>query len=164
MERPVALVGLPAVGKSMLGARLAHRLGAPFVDTDRQVEAEAGMTVQAIFATEGEAGFRARERASVAALLDVPARVLALGGGAFQDALTRERLLRTAVTVWLDAPDPVLVERLAGGVDRPLFAEGDVASVLRRLRQERTPCYALAHHRVETGQGDPLEALVSLLG
>ena len=54
-----------ATGKTEVGRRLAQRLGRTFVDTDALVEAEAGGTVASIFAAEGEAGFRARERAAV---------------------------------------------------------------------------------------------------
>jgi shikimate kinase len=163
VDRAIALVGLPGAGKTFLGARLSARIGLPFVDTDRQVEVAAGRTVSAIFEADGEAGFRRREQAEVVALLDGEWRVLALGGGAFEDETIRRTLLATAIVIWLDAPDIVLAARIGDGAGRPLLAGRDVAAVLRTLRQQRAAHYAEAHHRVETGHGDPLEALVTLI-
>ncbi|HEV8325588.1 MAG TPA: shikimate kinase, partial [Myxococcota bacterium] len=60
--RHVVLAGMPGTGKSRAGALAAARLGRPFADVDRAVEAAAGgRSVAEIFAAEGEAGFRARE-------------------------------------------------------------------------------------------------------
>jgi len=56
------LVGPMGAGKTAIGRRLAERLGLRFVDLDAVVEARAGARVSEIFAREGEAGFRARER------------------------------------------------------------------------------------------------------
>ena len=64
----VILVGLPGAGKSTVGRRVARRLGHPFLDLDVEIERRAGRSVAAIFAAEGEAGFRAREAALSAEL------------------------------------------------------------------------------------------------
>ena len=54
----LVLVGLPGSGKTAVGRRLAQRHGATFVDLDDLVERRSGSSVTAIFAVEGEAGFR----------------------------------------------------------------------------------------------------------
>jgi shikimate kinase len=54
----LVLVGLPGSGKSAVGRRLAQRHGATFVDLDELIERRTGKSVPAIFAEEGEAGFR----------------------------------------------------------------------------------------------------------
>ncbi len=113
----LVLVGLPGSGKSAVGRRLAARHGAPFVDLDATIEAAAGRTIPEIFEAEGEAGFRARERAAVAALgqPDRAAelrRVIATGGGAVVDPRNRWALYRGRRAVWLDGPPEVLAQRL----------------------------------------------------
>ena len=70
MPGHLVLVGLMGAGKSTVGRRCAERLGRPFVDTDEEVERVAGRPVSAVFADEGESGFRIREREAVAAVAD----------------------------------------------------------------------------------------------
>ena len=62
----ILLAGMMGSGKSSVGAILAARLGRPFVDLDAWVVEQAGRSITEIFAVEGEAGFRARERAALA--------------------------------------------------------------------------------------------------
>ena len=59
------IYGPPGSGKTTLGKLLAGRFGVPFEDLDDSiVRAADGKSIPAIFADEGEAGFRARERAA----------------------------------------------------------------------------------------------------
>src|SRR6478672_2856625 len=90
----LVLVGPMGSGKTSIGRRLAERFGLAFVDADREIEAQAGASIATIFECEGEAGFRARERTTLARLLADESRVIATGGGAVLDAGTRA-LLRT---------------------------------------------------------------------
>src|SRR3712207_9323049 len=70
-------------GKSTIGAQAAARLDRPFVDVDRELEAELGAPVAEVFASRGEATFReAEEDLTVEALADPQPAALALGGGA----------------------------------------------------------------------------------
>ena len=74
--RSLVLVGMMGAGKSSIGRRLASRLGLPFVDADAEIEAAAGMSIQEIFATQGEPYFRAGEARVISRLLDGRAKVL----------------------------------------------------------------------------------------
>src|SRR5690606_6436670 len=60
--RRIALVGLRGAGKSTLGPLLAQRLGLPFVELNREVEQEAGISLDLIFSIYGQAGFRQLEK------------------------------------------------------------------------------------------------------
>jgi shikimate kinase len=97
----LVLVGPPGAGKSTVGAAVAGRLGVAFRDTDADVEAAAGKAVSDVFVDDGEAAFRALERAAVARALQEHDGVLSLGGGAVLDAGTRE-LLDGHLVVLLD--------------------------------------------------------------
>jgi shikimate kinase len=155
-------------GKSSVGRALAARLGVAFVDADRAIEEEAGRTLPEIFAAEGEAGFRRRERAAIERL-GGRAAVVALGGGAMAQPGVPERLAGSGPVVWLRARPETLLERLGEAAERPLLAElapGERAARLRALLAEREPAYARAALVVDTdGQGveDTAEAVLRAL-
>ena len=145
----LVLVGLMGVGKSTIGRRLAARLGLPFVDADEEIEKAAGMTIQEIFDSHGEAAFRDGERRVIARLIDGTPKVIATGGGAFINDDTRALILETALAVWLDAPIEVLVDRVARREGtRPLLRDRAPAEVLAELSSARNPIYAQAPIRV----------------
>jgi shikimate kinase len=116
LERTVALVGLMGVGKSTVGRRLAHQVGASFVDADEEIVIAAGRPIADIFAERGEDEFRAGERRVIARILQGPPTVLATGGGAFMNPLTRVLLRQRAVSVWLRADIDLLMSRVCGAM------------------------------------------------
>ncbi|TAJ99376.1 MAG: 3-dehydroquinate synthase [Chloroflexota bacterium] len=146
----VVLIGLPGSGKSAVGRRLAARHGATFVDLDEVIERDAGIRIPEIFADEGEAGFRARERAAISGLGDPGAapeiaRVIASGGGAVVDPRNRWRLFRGRVPIWLDSRPEVLAQRLRHSPTvRPLVAGRDPIRALRELTAARGRFYGAA--------------------
>jgi shikimate kinase/3-dehydroquinate synthase len=146
----LVLVGLPGTGKTAVGRRVARRRGAEFIDLDARIEAAAGRPIPAIFETEGEAGFRARERAAVADLGPADAgpdlaRVIATGGGTPVDPRNRWALYRGRIAVWLDGPPEMLASRLRQSpVSRPLLAGRDAASAIAGLAAARERFYAPA--------------------
>ncbi|MFD1332794.1 shikimate kinase [Methylopila musalis] len=143
--RSIVLVGMMGAGKSSVGRRLAAALDLPFMDADNEIEAAAGgMTIPEIFATHGEAYFRAREAKVIARLLDDGPRVLATGGGAWLDPETRARVSHGGVSVWLKAEVDVLLKRVRKRSNRPLLATADPEAALRALVDARYPVYALA--------------------
>ena len=125
--RTVVLVGLMGAGKTKIGRRLAIRLGLPFFDSDQEIEAAAGETIEEIFANRGEQAFRDGERRVIARLLAGPVHVLATGGGAFMDPATRAVIARRGVSLWLRADLDVLVQRVSRRADRPLLKAGEPA-------------------------------------
>src|SRR5207302_10302778 len=107
----IVLVGYRGAGKTTVGPVLAAKLGWDFADCDDRVEATAGTTVAAIFAREGEAGFRDRESAALAGLMARDRVVVATGGGAVLRSANRD-LLKAGFVVWLRAPAAVLDRRM----------------------------------------------------
>jgi len=150
------------VGKTTIGRSLARHLGMPFFDTDREIESALGFNVAEIFAERGESEFRAAERELVSRLLEGPAKILSLGGGAYADIQTREAVNQVAKAVWIDPPFELILERLARSSKRPL-ASGKSADELRHLWNERRASYANAHIRVVTSEGKPGEAVEQIL-
>jgi shikimate kinase len=159
-SRTVVLVGLMGAGKSKIGRRLAARLGLPFFDSDPEIEAAAGESIEDIFANRGERVFRAGERRVIARLLAQPVHVLATGGGAFIDPSTRALIARRGVSLWLRADLDILVARVSRRSDRPLLKQGDPREILAELIERRYPVYAEADVIVDSGAGSP-EATVT---
>ncbi|TWT08748.1 shikimate kinase [Reyranella sp. CPCC 100927] len=149
-DRTVALVGLMGAGKSAIGRRLAHRLGLPFIDADIEIEKAADCSIEEFFDRYGEAQFRAGERRVIQRLLDGPAIVLATGGGAFMDPQTRMVMRERAITIWLRAELPVLIERVGRRTNRPLLKQDNPEAVLQRLMSIRYPIYAEADITVDS--------------
>lgn len=162
-DRTIALVGLMGVGKTSVGRRLAHALRRPFRDADEEIELAAGRSVADIFATFGEAEFRAGERRVIARLLNDPPHVLATGGGAFMNGQTRALLLDRALVVWLKADLDVLVRRVGRKDTRPLLRGKDPREVLGGLIEERYPIYGQAHLIIETGDTPHQSAVEAVL-
>jgi shikimate kinase len=154
-SRTIVLVGLMGAGKSKIGRRLAARLNLPFFDSDHEIEMAADESIEEIFANRGEQVFRDGERRVIARLLDQPVHVLATGGGAFMDEVTRRVIERRGVSVWLRADLDVLVLRVSRRNNRPLLKVGDTRTVLAELIERRYPVYGEANVIVESGEGSP---------
>lgn len=159
----LVLVGPMGAGKTSIGKRLAERFGLVFADADREIEAHTGTTVATIFECEGEAGFRARERTTLAELLAGHGQLVATGGGAVLDADNR-RLLRTrGYVVHLHVDVAGQLQRLERDRTRPLLQRDDREDVLRQMAAVREPLYAeVADLRFDTNDLDPIDAATRL--
>jgi shikimate kinase len=148
----LVLVGLMGAGKTTVGERCAELLSRPFVDTDDLVVAAAGIPFDELWATEGERGFRARERVAVADAVASPEPlVISCGGGTVLDPDNRRSLRARAVVVWLKATSAALASRLMDDDTRPLLAGGDRTATLERLSAQREPAYeGVSHVQVDT--------------
>jgi shikimate kinase len=155
------LVGLMGAGKTTVGKALARRLGLSFVDSDHEIEARTGVRISTIFELEGEAGFRQREEAVIAALVERPGIVLATGGGAVLSARTRAALRQWGTVIYLHAKPHDLWLRTRHDRNRPLLQIADPEARLRELYEVRDPLYReTAHLVVDTGN----QSVTNLVG
>lgn len=154
----LVLIGPMGAGKSVVGARVAQRLGWRFVDTDAQVEQHRGMSIADLFASEGEPAFRAAESAALTEALGAGDVVVATGGGAVLDAVNRALMSHAGFVVHLHADPAAQCARLQADTSRPLLAVADREARLRELADARGPLYAeIADLRVDTGRLGPDE-------
>lgn len=147
-RRHLFLSGPMGAGKTTVGHLLAQRLARPFIDLDRAIEEATGHSVAALFASVGEAGFRAHERQILAAVLDQPPAVVALGGGAVVDPANRQAMRRAGHLVTLTASPSTLRARLADDHTRPLLPD------LEALLEARSAAYGDAD-AVVAAEGPP---------
>ncbi len=168
--RNIVMIGMMGAGKTSVGRRLATALDLPFVDADAEIEQAANLTVAEIFSTYGEDHFRQGERKVIARLLAGGPRVIATGGGAFMNDETRTEIGRRAISLWLKAALPLLMERVQRKANRPLLSEADPKTVIKRLMSVREPVYATADITIASRDtphavivGDALQALEDFL-
>jgi shikimate kinase len=167
----LVLVGMMGAGKSTVARMVAARLGWPHTDIDDMVERAAALSVAEIFATQGEASFRAAESAAlVSALSAGEPSVVSVGGGAVLDPANRALMRRTGTVVWLRARPATLARRVGRAVDRPLLAADPdgPAAALTRLEVERRPLYEEVATAVvdvdDTAAEDVADAVLGALG
>lgn len=154
----VVLIGYRGSGKTSVGRVLADLLRCPFVDTDEIVVQQAAATIAEIFAREGQAGFRNREREAIARAVANQDQVISVGGGAVESAENREMLSAYGTVVWLRGGADVLWRRInqdaESDANRPNLAEGGLEEV-RSILKRREPLYSnLADIQMDTTRLD----------
>ncbi|MEY4761898.1 MAG: shikimate kinase [Pseudomonadota bacterium] len=150
-KRNIYLIGPMGSGKTAVGRQLSKLLGLPFYDSDVEVERRTGVDIPFIFEREGEAGFRAREREAIEALVQMEPIVMATGGGAILNEENRRLLAEHGTVIYLETSLSQQLQRVGSGRGRPLLKDGDLAERLRKLREVRDPIYnSLADHIVLT--------------
>jgi len=148
----IALIGLRGAGKSTLGAVLAERLEVPFLELDRLIEQESGVSLSAIFDLYGQSGFRRFERRCLDDVIErYPRFVLATGGSLVSEPAAFERLLTMCFTVWLRAtPEDHMQRVVAQGDMRPMADNRESMADLERILTVREPLYRKADVTVDT--------------
>jgi XRE family aerobic/anaerobic benzoate catabolism transcriptional regulator len=164
-HRRIALIGLRGAGKSTLGAALAERLEMPFLELDRLIEQQSGLTLNLIFDFRGQAGFRELERQCLETVLQrYPCFVLATGGSLVSESGTFERLLSSCFTVWVrTSPQEHMQRVMAQGDMRPMANNRDAMSDLKRILTEREALYSKADIRIDTAGRKLEESLKALI-
>ncbi len=156
----IALIGMRGAGKSTLGKMLADKLELPFVELDRLIEQESGLTLSLIFDFHGQAGFRRLERRCLEQLIDGhPRFVVATGGSLVSEAATFERLLSDCFTIWLQASPKEHMERvIAQGDLRPMANSREAMVDLKRILEGRESLYRRADLTVDTRGHTPAQS------
>jgi XRE family aerobic/anaerobic benzoate catabolism transcriptional regulator len=148
----IALIGLRGAGKSTLGKMLAKRIGWNFVELNKEIEQQNGLSVAEIIALYGQEGFRRMEQAALGQLLArKELMVLATGGGIVSEPLTFDLILSSFYTIWLKAEPEEHMARVRGQGDlRPMADDRSAMTELRTILLSREPLYARASAVVDT--------------
>ena len=149
MADNVILVGFMGAGKSSVGRILAGRLGWCFVETDDMITAKEGLSIPEIFATRGEAYFRAAEEEALELLARKRGDVIATGGGLPCREGRPAALRALGTVVWLVGGFDALYERALRGGDRPMLA-GKSREEVEALYRSREAFYRQADLTVDT--------------
>jgi len=162
----IALIGLRGAGKTTLGAMLAQRLGWVFVEMSREIEVEAGVSVEEIFDLWGQAAYRRYERRALERIISHRTRVvLATAGGLVSEPASFERLLDSFYTIWLQARPEEHWDRVIRQGDLRVEGSGDSEALIdmRRILAQREPLYGKADAHLDTTGKTARQSLKELL-
>tara|TARA_B100001248_G_scaffold261264_1_gene251875 strand:+ start:426 stop:929 length:504 start_codon:yes stop_codon:yes gene_type:complete len=147
----IFIVGPMGSGKSTVGKIISDELFLNFFDTDDEIEAKTGASIDWIFDLEGENGFRKRESEMLDELVKKNSIVLSTGGGIILSKSNRELLSSRGTVFYLSTPISVQSDRTSKDKDRPLLKNGDPVKILTKLHEERKDLYeTVSDHIIET--------------
>ena len=176
-EKRVALVGLRGAGKTTLGAQLAAQRGVPFIELDREIEREAGTSMNEILLLHGQAGYRRYERRALLRIAEEHADgvVMTTGGSIVSERETFDLLQSHFYCVWVKAsPEEHMTRVVAQGDMRPFDATrsenaemsqnvmGEALEDIRRILSSREALYARADAVVDTAARTVKQSLKDL--
>jgi shikimate kinase len=150
------LIGMMGVGKTTVGRELAKQLSYGFLDADNVVEETTKQSINELFASVGEAGFRQIESDVLAQICSFTKLVISTGGGVILQQKNWS-YLRHGLIVWLDVPVELLYTRLAEDTTRPLLQDVDLKQKLRSLLEQRQSLYNQADLRISISEEETAE-------
>jgi XRE family transcriptional regulator, aerobic/anaerobic benzoate catabolism transcriptional regulator len=165
-RKRITLVGLRGAGKTTLGMALAKSLRRPFVELDKEIEREAGMSLSEVFLLYGQAGFRRIERRCLERIINSQDEiVLTVGGGIVSEPETYNLLLLNCFTVWIKAaPEEHMARVVAQGDTRPMAGHAEAMDDLRQILSSRESLYGKADTVVDTSGSTAQESFEALHG
>lgn len=163
LKRPVVLVGMMGSGKSAVGRAVAKRVGAPFVDCDREIEIAEGSSIADLFARRGEDYFRESEARALERILSGPAAIVAAGGGTFMNEENRRMIDSMGVSLWLEVDLELLWSRVRHKSTRPLLSTPNPKETLEALLAAREPVYRKAALSIRAEPGYAVSKTATLV-
>ncbi|MFH1079905.1 MAG: shikimate kinase [Pseudomonadota bacterium] len=163
----IVLIGYRGTGKSVVGRRLADRLGLAFYDTDELVEKRGGRSIREMVAAWGWEFFRKREQAVIREMSGIDGAVIATGGGAVLDPENVMLMKQNGRLIWLVADAQTVVARMQADTNneqrRPSLTGGDPTDETGAIIAKRTPFYRAAADLSVDTPGKTVEQIVDEL-
>jgi len=151
------------VGKSTIGKKLAKKLKLKFIDTDQIIEVKEKSTIKEIFENNTENYFRKVEKKITLEVLKKNNLVIALGGGAFMDALIRKKIKDTSISFWLDLKEEALLIRLKNVTKRPLLDQNQLEKSINKIYSERKKIYNESDYRIKCNSMNKNEIVYKII-
>ena len=136
IAKNIFLTGFMGAGKSSLGKSLSKEKGYHFIDTDKQIEKKAKMSIPDIFSTKGESYFRKLEHEVLKKICRNKNQIIALGGGTLIKKENQELVKKTGQTIYLKAYATTLELRISNHTGtRPLVMNNTKSGRLKKIRE-----------------------------
>jgi len=153
INKSLALIGMMGSGKSTIGREVAKKIKIKFVDLDKIIEKNEGQSIVDLFKKKGEKYFRDIEEKTFFSLDSSEQIILATGGGTFLNKKIREDILKSYISIWLNASIETLVERVSYNINkRPLINVDNVTDSIKTLKKLRDPIYKEANFEINCDQ------------
>ena len=144
----LVFLGMMGSGKTSIGSLVAKKLKLNFIDVDKEIEKELGISIPKIFETEGEDYFRKIEEKITLKALKINLTVISLGGGAFINKVIRKEVLKNHISFWLNWSAETLLNRIKNSKKRPIaFKSTD--NELIDLIKKRSNIYSKALYEIK---------------
>ena len=152
VKRHIALIGLRGAGKTTLGQNLSAKFGLQFIEMAKEIESEAGASLNEIFDLYGQSAYRRFERRALERITADPTpKVIATGGSLPSEPATYAHLLAHCFTIWLKAqPEEHMGRVVAQGDLRPMSGQSEAMADLKRILAQREALYARADLAFDT--------------
>ena len=158
----LVFLGMMGSGKSSIGSLVAKKLNLNFVDVDKEIEKELGLSISKIFETKGEDYFRKFEEKKTLKILKSNSTVISLGGGAFINKVIRKEVLKNHISFWLNWDNETLINRIKNSKKRPIaFKSTD--NELIDLIKKRSNIYSKALYEIKCDRISKIEIAKKVL-
>lgn len=160
LRHPLFLCGMMGSGKSTVGKTLAKKLDVPFSDLDSMIVDEAGLSIPQIFEQKGETWFRQLEKKILIRESQIIDGIMALGGGSLQDQQIVDHLKICGWLIFLKVPKTVILDRIAGDLNRPMLTRAKESKdqsrdTIEALIDRRLPFYNQAQITIDSHDSSP---------
>ena len=148
LKENLVFLGMMGSGKSSIGSLIAKKLKLNFIDIDKEIEKELGISIKKIFETKGENYFRKFEEKITLKKLKLNSAVISLGGGSFLNKNIQKEVLKDNLSFWLNWSDRILLDRIKNSIKRPL-AFNTSNEELIDLIKKRSNIYSKALYEIK---------------
>lgn len=162
--KTIVLIGMMGSGKTTIGKLLGEKLTLRSIDIDVIIEQNEKRTVSEIFQNEGEKYFRNIERETIKKIFTNKDLIISLGGGAFEDQLTQELLLKNSTVIYLKTSPNVILERIKNNTNRPLLKNQMTVEKIQSIILQRQKNYKLANITILTDNKNTDKIVEEILG
>ena len=147
LKKNLVFLGMMGSGKSSIGSLVSKKLNIKFIDVDKKIEFETGLTISDIFKKKGEDYFRNLEEKITLKILKTNTVIISLGGGGFINEKIRKEVLLNHTSIWLDWDIEILLKRIKKSKKRPL-AFNSTDQKIRNLIKKRLKIYPKANFKI----------------
>ena len=162
--KTIVSIGMMGSGKTTIGKLLGEKLTLRSIDIDVIIEQNEKRTVSEIFQNEGEKYFRNIERETIKKNFTNKDLIISLGGGAFEDQLTQELLLKNSTVIYLKTSPNVILERIKNNTNRPLLKNQMTVEKIQSIILQRQKNYELANITILTDNKNTDKIVEEILG